>query len=199
MKQSVLFEPEITFPPSDKFLFDVCNSAPNHWNYKQSFYHLKQVILSKYAVQVGIARQIIDVKCSSCNGTGVFQRGVSCMRCDRGIYQRRTYFLRKYVMNGKGYYVPICYEASLGGITEEIKGYIVHDPIEGVHPNFAYAALMYKYDSQVFHMFIIQFQNKLSKYDWKKWGEISQGKANFIEALAAWYEVNLQTQDDLPF
>jgi hypothetical protein len=202
--QKILFEPEITLPASDKFLFDVCNNASNHWELKQDFYKLKAEMLQKYATKAGIAKQKIKKECNSCDGTGFYQRGVSCMRCSNGIYEVRTYYLQRWVMNGDLYFVPVTYNPeNMGGIVQEFEGYVSDwvEPVKGVNPFFAYAALTSKHNKFMFQDFLHLFKNSLSKSDWKKWGEICKGKANFIESLATWYGMELQkdTVDDLPF
>ncbi len=200
--QKILFEPEITFLASDKLLLDVCNDAHNYWMQKQDFYKLKVKILDKYATKAGIAKQKIKKECYTCDGTGYYHTGDTCYNCTKGIFEIRTYYLQRWVMNGSAYYVPIIYRpATDGPVIDEFEGTIYHEPHKTIQPDFAYAALTCKYDKDAFHKFIIQFQNKLTKLEWKSWGEMSQGKANFIEAFAAWCGLDLQKEntDDLPF
>lgn len=200
--QKILFEPEVTLPVSDKVLFDVCNNAEKFWIHKQPFFIFKSKILEKFATKSGIAKQFIDVKCNTCGGSGRYSnwgKNEDCKSCMHGLYQRREYYLQEYVMNGSVYYVPVAYMGGMPSVSKYIKGHIIHEPIEGIPPNLAYAALLYKYDKPKLGEFIFWFGGRLGPTDWKRWGEISQGKANFIEALAAWYGVHLQTTDDLPF
>jgi hypothetical protein len=106
-------------------------------------------------------------------------------------------------MNGDLYFVPVNDPTTMGPILQEFEGYVSDwvEPVKGVEPNFAYAALTSKYKRFMFDDFLHIFKSSFSNSDWKKWGEISKGKANFIEALAEWYGMELQkdTTDDLPF
>lgn len=199
--QKILFEPEVTLPPSDKFLFDVCNNANRHWQLKQEFFKLKVEILQKYATKAGIAKQTIKKECYTCDGTGYFRTGALCYNCTKGVYEARTYYLQRWVMNGYLYFVPLLSNPTMCPVVQEFEGTVVHEPIIGVSPFFAYAALTSKYNRFMFDGFLQMFKSSLSNSGWRKWGEISKGKANFIEAIAEWYGMELQkdTVDDLPF
>lgn len=201
--QKILFEPEVTLPVSDKLLFDVCNNASNSWQLKQDFFKLKAEMLERYATKAGIARQKIKKECYTCDGTGYYHTGDSCYNCTKGIYQTRTYYLQRWVMNGDLYFVPLLSNPTMCPIVQEFEGYVSDwvEPVKGIDPNFAYAAFTSKYDKQRFYDFLHLFKNNLTQAGWKKWGEISKGKKSVIHALAEWYVVELQNDsvDDLPF
>lgn len=199
--QKILFEPEVTLPTSDKFLFDVCNNASNSWQLKQEFFKLKAEILQRYATKAGIAKQIIKKECNTCDGTGWYLTTTRCRNCNGGVYQTRTYYLQRWVMNGDTYFVPVNDPTTMGPILQEFEGTVDHEPVKGVDPFFAYAALTSKYNRFMFDDFLHLFKSYLTKTGWKKWGEISKGKKSVIHALAEWYVVDLQNDlvDDLPF
>lgn len=190
-----LFEPDIKMPHSDFQLLVACNNAKRNWLHKQTFYKLKAELLDKYADHVCFDKQLIEIKCDVCFGTGSFSATRRCYRCTGGIYDHRTYYLKRYVLNGMQFHKPVPITEVTGPIKDTLLGYVNHDSPE-IEPGFAYVCLLKKYKPAEFTEHLRQFRKAFTKSDMKRWGEVAAKSNDIIEALAIWYGV---TVDDLPF
>lgn len=117
----------------------ISNSNPIH---KFAFYEMKEKILDKYGIKLGIEYQEFTRDCFTCNGSGLytgysypdgFEYHVPCNKCDgSGIYDFYYVELFKYKLGNYYFHIP---GQKLYYLTEEqnknnpkiIKGYIKHN------------------------------------------------------------------------
>jgi len=197
---NILFEPVMALPAGDFDMFKACNDAPRNWTYKQQFYTVKNQMLLAYAAPAGFDKQIIKQSCWTCNGTGWYTSDSRCRSCyGDGVYQIRTYWLKRFVLNGELFHRPVEAAEVDGRIMNVINGLVHHDT-PSVEPNFAYAHILKKYSPMEFPDFLREFRRRFDKADMKRWGEISAAinrkGGGIMDALQEWYGVKF---DDLPF
>lgn len=109
---------------------------------KRDFYRLKDRILEQYGDPDGYDLQIIEDLCFNCNGDG-------CWRCDKGVWDRRTFYLLRYHVGGLVFhkperFLPPQYDRQ-EDLRETIKGRIRHDEVDHRLAQRAAFRLMRKY------------------------------------------------------
>jgi hypothetical protein len=130
-EQAVLFPEPIDIPEAHMKAFIVCNSSPT-----QTFYLLKDKILTKYGHRNDYDLQIIKQTCNSCDGTGIFKSDwkprESCWSCGGdGIFRRKKIILERWLLNGNLYHKPLGEFFNIPVdtiIKNKIDGYIRHTP-----------------------------------------------------------------------
>jgi len=162
------------FTDTDFKRFQLCNSA-NFW-LKQEFYAFKFSFLEANAKTDGYDKQVIEKKCYSCEGTGIFRcswkPAEHCWSCLNGIYQTRVYILRRYLFKGVIYHVPTTnQERDLpeGEVKNIITGRVTHEETtEPAIPHFL--ILLWRHDRDMFVkvlLFIGQTKRTRALHKWR--------------------------------
>lgn len=179
MKQETLFEIEKQIPQWIADYFELANAGV--YLHKQSFYNVvKPHVLKIFGQFAGFDLQIIEKKCWSCNGTGVFKhynyefsqryliKEEPCWHCKNGIYETKRIPLERYILNGKIYHIP----TDNPGITytNEIKGVIVHEQVDSDKALRAYIILLWIYNKPEFYNYLTAFVTLeiINKTSWIK-------------------------------
>jgi hypothetical protein len=199
MIQPVIFEVEKQIPQWIADYFELANAG--NCSHKQSFYStIKPHVLKTFGKFAGYDLQIIEKKCWSCNGTGVFkhyhyefsQRYLisqePCWRCKGGIYETKKISLRRYILNGKLYHIPCENFVSMTYYTNEIKGVIVHEQVDPNKALRAFIILLWIYNKAEFYNYLTSFAAH----------EI-QNKTSWIKPLLQSLFKKDNTNDELPF
>lgn len=118
-------------------LFIIANGADYERDLKQSFYKLKNILLTENGTYLGYYKQIIKSDCWTCGGTGEyifydFYTGSpsgydTCNKCDgSGVHHFNYYYLKTYSFYGKIFHLPV-YDPPQTGELGVIKGHIQHE------------------------------------------------------------------------
>lgn len=205
---SNLFELKTDIPLKHLRLFMVCNSKP--FAGQQQFYTLKKKMLEKYGHADGYDLQIVKKKCWSCAGTGIYdkQEDIACYKCcGTGIYDTRYYILKRYILNGNLFYVPVDdinavskYKAKC---KNTIEGLVTHKDVPG-NPLFCYGVLLYIYDQNEFFIFIGNYGKMLNTQAKHKWKEIMKASKSTLHGFYSYFNLTLKEHqpdniEDLPF
>lgn len=160
--QLELFEIEKQIPQWLADYFELANAG----NYvgKQSFYtNIKPVVLRTFGQFAGYDLQIIEKKCWTCNGTGVFKhyhhefgqryliKKEQCWNCNNGIYQTKHISLARFILNGKVYHMPAENYTSAISYSNEIRGIIQHEQVDPKEAMRAYIILLWKFNKPAFY------------------------------------------------
>ena len=213
-EQPLLFPEIIDIPEAHMKAFIVCNSSPT-----QTFYLLKDKILTKYGHRNDYDLQIIKQTCNSCDGTGIFKSDwkprESCWSCGGdGVFRRKKIILERWLLNGNLFHKPL---GLLGGvltpkvtpfnqnesipfsgiIKNEIQGYIRHEPKQG-NPQYCLYYLMWHYDRDMFFKYLTSDVQGYYKRERLKFQRLLR-KNNPLTGIAEFLKVNKQETDDLPF
>jgi len=163
---------------------------------KQLFYqHVKNIILEKHADFIGYDLQIIEHKCWSCGGTGVWKKywyegnaryllkEEKCWNCKNGIYQIKKISLKRYILNGSVYHIP-CDESMIDKepVQNIIQGIVKHDVVDLKEAFESFLILLWVYNRTEFYYHV---KNVLKSK--------IQGIAEFVQNLMS------RKNNDLPF
>jgi len=170
------------------------NANTGNYRDKQLFYaEIKYPVLEKYAEKCGWDKQIIERKCHSCSGTGVYkhynyefgQRYLigeeKCWNCSKGIYSKNTFYLKRYILNGVLYHIPQ-FNNPHEPIINTINGIISHREIAPENALKSFLVLSAVYNRQLLRDLAIMYTKK--KY-----------QTSFIQQLLS---INPR-YEDLPF
>jgi hypothetical protein len=163
----------LDIPESYFMAFVECNSAKSN-----SFYVLKDRILSVFGHENDYDLQHITKKCRSCNGSGYYYRATKCYHCFKGVYEKYDVVLRRYLLNGSVFHVPVGrlegnrlkiwagygestddfdypsskwrYESFSGIIKNTIMGLVNHQPPGEINANWAYWYLLHRFNHPEF-------------------------------------------------
>lgn len=160
----------IDIPEGHMKAFIVCNSSPT-----QSFYKLKDKILTKFGNKNAYDLQVIKQTCWSCEGTGKFKSDwkpiETCWSCGgAGVFRTKKIVLERWLLNGNLFHKPLGELSGVlyrkvtpfndiitipfcGVIRNEIKGYIRHENKEG-NPQYCLYYLMWHYDREMFWKYL---------------------------------------------
>ena len=147
MSQLTIF-PEVKHIP--QWIANHFNRA-NAGNYtdKQLFYtEIKPVVLEKYASKAGWDKQTIIIKCNSCSGTGIYYNKVKCWNCNNGVYAIRTFYLKRYILNGIIYHIPQT-ENPKEPVINDIKGRIEHEKTNPGDAFISFLIISYFYNKKL--------------------------------------------------
>ena len=201
--------------------FNICNSA-NSWIYKQQFYTLKNSILETYGHENGYDLQVIKKICHSCDGTGKFTSDwkvtEQCWNCDNGVYKTKKVVLKRYILNGDLFHVPIG-EVIFGRlaifdgyydeypcepkfkyidfdelIENTIDGIIKHESISE-HPTYYFLYLLFKYDKIALYKLIESTIKNKSLHKKRKFD--MKIKSIYLKYFAP--KITTLDTDELPF
>ncbi|HRG38021.1 MAG TPA: hypothetical protein PK289_05785 [Bacteroidia bacterium] len=198
--QTQLFPETLDIPEAHMKAFIICNSSPT-----QTFYLLKDKILTKYGHRNDYDLQIIKKTCNSCNGTGKFKCNwkptETCWSClGDGIYMKKQIILERWILNGNLFHKPLGHFFKLPVdtvIKNKIYGYIRHDPKEG-NSQYCLYYLMWNYDRDMFWKYLehdigcyyksqrLKLQRLLRKY-------------SPLTAISQFLKVRKEEVDELPF
>ncbi|OQA11751.1 MAG: hypothetical protein BWY67_00738 [Bacteroidetes bacterium ADurb.Bin397] len=199
-EQTVLFPEPIDIPEAHMKAFIVCNSSPT-----QTFYLLKDKILTKYGHRNDYDLQTIKQTCNSCDGTGKFKchwkHTETCWSClGDGVFRIKKIILERWLINGNLFHKPLgefIYTPFSGIIKNEIQGYIRHERVEG-NPHYCLYYLMWNYDRDMFFKYLTSDVQCYYKRERLKFQRLLR-KHNPLTAIAEFLKVKKQETDDLPF
>lgn len=137
-----------------------------NYAYKQLFYtDVKHRVLREYGEFAGHDKQVIERKCWSCHGTGVYKKywyeglyrillsSEKCWNCNDGIYSCVTYYLERWVLNGKLYHIPVM-DSGVFPYVNELKGVIKHEPVDNKEALKSFLVLLFYYNRKSFMAFV---------------------------------------------
>lgn len=189
---SLNFEPQCKMPSVDFALLLSANSAARDWRFKQHFYLLKNVLLERYGDVYGYDVQAIEHKCYRCHGNG-------CMYCVGGIYDKKVYYLQRYIVNEHCFHRPVVQPFLTGPQIGIIKGYVQHEQPK-YDVTLSYLLLLYKYSNAQFLSLLDYMSKRWDRQQWQRWGECSKASAGaahpIVDTVIRFYGLEV---DDLPF
>jgi hypothetical protein len=165
--QLELFPIEKQIPQWLADYFNMANAGK--YKYKAEFYaNIKGLVLNIHGVFDGYDLQIIEKACWSCDGTGIYKMYQyknnkrylldkrDCYHCINGIYHTRRQPLERYLLNGVIYHIPVSpiregLPWTPQPIHNEIKGLIIHEPVDGDAALRAFLILCWKYNKLFFY------------------------------------------------
>lgn len=172
----------------------------NAGNYdgKLDFYlNIKPIVLNNYADFIGYDLQIIEKKCHSCDGDGVYKKydfnghvydRETCWSCNgTGIYEIKKMSLKRYLLNGRIYHIP-AYEIRNEPVKNHINGLIKHEAISPYDAHNAYLILLWKYNRNWFY-------HRVKELIDQRKGELKTQLQNFVQGLIRKENIN----NELPF
>lgn len=124
---------------------------------RDSFYALKDRLLTAHGIPDGWDLQVIHDKCHGCGGTGIYDGGWTqdeCYRCHgTGVYRTRRVLLRRYRFGGRLFHTPETVEPEaletlIAAIPprEQISGLIQHGPVDSWAAIRCYCRLLAAYE-----------------------------------------------------
>jgi len=198
--QTELFSIEKQIPDWLHEYFHTANAGT--YKGKNLFYSLiKGRVLDKHAQKAGFDLQIIEHKCWSCSGTGVYkhyyyefgQRYLSsskpCYNCKDGIYRTVKIVLQRYILNGVVYHVPrpdILTESIIP--VSIVTGIIEHDKTDPDKAFKAFLIVFWKYAPDDFRNYVTGIIK-----------DASAKKITWLVDLVTSMFQKTNTADELPF
>lgn len=200
MTELKLFPEQLDIPEAHMKAFIVCNSSPT-----QTFYLLKDKILTKYGHRNDYDLQIIEQTCWTCGGTGKFKCDWKltepCWSCHGdGIYMKKQILLERWILNDKLFHKPLGHFFNIPVdkvIKNKIYGYIRHTPIKD-NPQYCLYYLMWHYDRDMFFKYLTSDIQGYYKRERLKFQRLLR-KNNPLNAIAEFLKVKKQEADELPF
>lgn len=82
-------------------LYLVNSNKPN----RNSYFELKEKIVKKYGTKIGLDVQHVKKICYACHGTGWYEEGIRCYKCQNGIYHEFWTLLSKWQIGNRSFHL----------------------------------------------------------------------------------------------